>query len=127
MTGGVAVLLGPTGKNLAAGMSGGIAFVLDEHHDLYRRINKEMVTFGEITEKEDKERLLEILKDYAAATGSKKAAGILEKYDESLPYFKKIVPIGYSRMLKTIAKYEAKGISRDAAVLEAFEEISKEG
>ena len=127
MTGGVAVLLGPTGKNLAAGMSGGIAFVLDEHHDLYRRINKEMVTFGEITEKEDKERLLEILKDYAAATGSKKAAGILEKYDEMLPYFKKIVPIGYSRMLKTIAKYEAKGISRDAAVLEAFEEISKEG
>ena len=127
MTGGVAVLLGPTGKNLAAGMSGGIAYVLDEHHDLYRRINKEMVSFGEITEKEDKERLHAILKDYAEATGSKKAAQILEQFEEKLPYFKKIVPIGYSRMLKTIAKYEAKGVSHDTAVLEAFEEIAKEG
>ena len=124
MTGGRAVILGGTGKNFAAGMSGGIAYVLDMDHSLYRRMNKEMVSLEELTEKYDITELREILEDYAYETGSVLADTILEKYDEYIPYFKKIVPKDYQRMLTAISSFEEQGIPYDKAVLEAFREVS---
>ncbi len=127
MTGGRAVILGGTGKNFAAGMSGGIAYVLDMDHSLYRRMNKEMASLEELTEKYDITELKEILEDYVKETGSDLASGILARYDEYIPYFKKIVPKDYQRMLTAISRYEEQGIPHDKAVLEAFREVSAAG
>lgn len=125
MTGGRAVILGKTGKNFAAGMSGGIAYVLDRSHTLYRRLNKEMVTMYEVTEKHDIVELKAILKDYEASTGSKLAGKILDDFSSYIPFFKKIVPNDYQRMLTAISRYEEKGLSHEEAALEAFYEIQK--
>ena len=124
MTGGRAVILGPTGKNFAAGMSGGIAYVLDRDHTLYRRMNKDMDSLQEVTDKYDIAELREILLDYEKETGSKLAAQILEDFAHTVSDFKKIVPNDYQKMLVAISKYEEQGISHDNAVLEAFEEVT---
>ncbi|MCR5586134.1 MAG: glutamate synthase large subunit [Lachnospiraceae bacterium] len=124
MTGGRAVILGETGKNLAAGMSGGIAYVLDMNHDLYRKINKEMVSFDEVTEKEDIEELKSILEDYEKETHSKKAGEILKNFNEYLPFFKKIIPDGYAKMLKEISRFCEQGCSHEEAVLMAFKKLA---
>lgn len=125
MTGGCAVILGPTGKNFAAGMSGGIAYVLDLEHQLYKKLNKEMVTMSEVTEKHDIAELKNILKDYEKETSSLLARDILEHFDAYLPGFKKILPNDYQKMLHAISKYEEKGLSHEDAALEAFYEIQK--
>ncbi len=125
MTGGCAVILGPTGKNFAAGMSGGIAYVLDLDHSLYRRMNKDMDTLQEVTEKYDIAQLRGILEDYERETGSALAKDVLDHFDRYLPEFKKIVPNDYQKMLVAISKYEERGISHENAVLEAFEEIAR--
>ncbi|MBR4277085.1 MAG: glutamate synthase subunit alpha, partial [Lachnospiraceae bacterium] len=127
MTGGRAVILGPTGKNFAAGMSGGIAYVLDREHTLYLRTNKDMVSLSEITEKYDILELEDILKDYYKETGSKLAKEILENFEGYLPDFKKVIPNDYFRMQTLIGKNEEQGIPYEKAVLEAFEEMCKNG
>ena len=124
MTGGRAVILGPTGKNFAAGMSGGIAYVLDEDHTLYRRMNKDMVSMQELSEKYDIQELKYILQDYERETGSALAKKILANFAGYIPSFKKILPNDYQKMLIAISKYEEQGISHDNAVLEAFEEVT---
>ena len=125
MTGGRAVVLGETGKNFAAGMSGGIAYVLDLKHDLYRRMNKEMVSFQELTDKYDIQELHSILDDYVKETGSELGREVLDKFDEYIPHFKKIVPHDYMKVISAIGKYEEQGISHENAVLEAFNEMTK--
>ena len=125
MTGGRAVILGGTGKNFAAGMSGGIAYVLDPDHNLYRKVNKDMVSLQEVTEKYEIEELREILTDYVKETGSKRGRDIIEHFDQYIPYFKKIVPNDYQRMLTAISRNEEQGMPYDAAVLEAFKEVTR--
>ena len=125
MTGGRAVILGPTGKNFAAGMSGGIAYVLDENHDFYLRLNKELVTMTGVEEKHDIEELRSMIEKHVAATGSPKGKRILHDFANYLPYFKKILPNDYSRMLGEISRFEEKGLSRDEAELEAFYSVQK--
>ena len=125
MTGGRAVILGPTGKNFAAGMSGGIAYVLDENYDFYLRLNKELVTMTGVEEKHDIEELRSMIEKHVAATGSAKGKRILHDFTNYLPYFKKIVPNDYSRMLGEISHFEEKGLSRDEAELEAFYSVQK--
>ena len=120
MTGGRVVILGPTGRNFAAGMSGGIAYVLDEDHDLYLRLNKELVSMGPVTEEGDIEALRGLIQAHAEATGSPKAGRILANFGAWLPKFKKILPHDYDRMLRTIAWYEAQGMGRVQAETEAF-------
>ena len=120
MTGGRAVVLGPTGKNFAAGMSGGIAYVLDENHDFYLRLNKELVTMSGVTEKHDIEELRSMIERHVAETGSEKGKKILDDFTGYLPSFKKIMPNDYSRMLKAISRFEEKGLKRKEAELEAF-------
>lgn len=120
MTGGCVVVLGRTGKNFAAGMSGGIAYVLDEENDLYIRLNKEMVSSHEITSKYDVLELKEMIKEHVALTNSEKGKEILEHFGEYLPKFKKIIPHDYERVLKTIVQIEEKGLSAEQAQIEAF-------
>ncbi len=120
MTGGRVVVLGSTGKNFAAGMSGGIAYVLDEGNDLYRRLNKEMVSSGEITSKYDVLELKTMIQEHVALTNSEKGKRILEHFEEYLPRFKKIIPHDYERVLKTIVQMEEKGLSAEQAQIEAF-------
>ncbi|MCM1119852.1 MAG: glutamate synthase large subunit [bacterium] len=120
MTGGCVVVLGRTGKNFAAGMSGGVAYVLDEGNDLYKRLNKEMVSSYEITSKYDVQELKEMIKEHVAMTGSAKGREVLERFGEYLPKFKKIIPHDYERVLKTIVQMEEKGLSAEQAQIEAF-------
>ncbi len=120
MTGGRVVVLGDTGKNFAAGMSGGIAYVLDEKNDLYMRINKEMISMSEITNKYDVIELKEMIEDHVKYTDSAKGKKILENFGAYLSKFKKIIPYDYERMLKAIAQMEEKGLSAEQAQIEAF-------
>ncbi|MDE7222731.1 MAG: glutamate synthase large subunit, partial [Acetatifactor sp.] len=120
MTGGCVVVLGRTGKNFAAGMSGGVAYVLDEGNDLYKRLNKEMVSSYEITSKYDVQELKEMIREHVAMTGSAKGREVLDHFGEYLPRFKKIIPHDYERVLKTIVQMEEKGLSAEQAQIEAF-------
>ncbi|MFI3173532.1 MAG: glutamate synthase subunit alpha, partial [Eubacteriales bacterium] len=125
MTGGRAVILGPTGKNFAAGMSGGIAYVLDENHNLYRNLNKELVSMQAVTEKVDVDELKGLIKNHVSETGSVRGQEILDNFVTYLPKFKKIVPNDYDKMLKAIRKFEQKGLSHEVAVMEAFNSTQK--
>ena len=120
MTGGRAVVLGRTGRNFAAGMSGGIAYVLDRGHDLYLKLNKQMVTMSEVTERHDREELKGLIEKHFAATGSPLAKEILGDFENWLPSFKKILPIDYQKMMTAIGKLEEKGIPHEQAKLDAF-------
>ena len=120
MTGGRVVVLGPTGRNFAAGMSGGVAYVLDEGRDFYLRLNKALVSMELVTEQHDIAELRGLIQAHADATGSPKAKRILDDFDAWLPKFKKILPHDYDRMLRTIARYEERGMSREQAQVEAF-------
>ncbi len=125
MTGGCAVVLGPTGKNFAAGMSGGIAYVLDERHELYLRLNKDMVTMSGVTAKHDITQLREMIEAHVAATGSARGRTVLNHWEDMLPLFKKITPNDYSKMLAAIGQLEEKGVPRQQAELEAFYNVQK--
>ncbi len=125
MTGGKVVVLGKTGKNFAAGMSGGVAFVLDEDRDLYTRLNKEMVEFTELSEKYDIIELKAAIEEHVAATGSEKGKQILENFESYIPKFKKIIPYDYKKMMSAIASFEEKGLSPEQSQIEAFYEIVK--
>ena len=127
MTGGCVVVLGPTGKNFAAGMSGGTAYVLDERHELYLRLNKELVTMTAVTAKSDAAELKGMIERHGAETGSSRAKTILENWEEMLPLFKKILPNDYSRMKTAIGQLEEKGVPREQAELEAFNAMQREG
>ena len=125
MTGGRAVILGGTGKNFAAGMSGGIAYVLDENHDLYLRLNKQMVNMTQLTEKNDIDELHSLIEAHVKATDSAIGKKILNDFDSYVPNFKKIIPIDYQKMMVAIGKLEEKGIPLEKAKLEAFYEAKK--
>lgn len=120
MTGGRVVVLGPTGKNFAAGMSGGVAYVLDEDSNLYLKLNKELVSSEPITDKYDVIELKKMIEEHVMATGSKKGAMVLDHFSEYLPKFKKIISYDYSKMLQLIAQMEERGLSYEQAQIEAF-------
>ncbi|MFU0826816.1 MAG: GXGXG domain-containing protein [Lachnoclostridium sp.] len=120
MTGGRVVVLGRTGKNFAAGMSGGIAYVLDEDTDLYKKLNKELVSMEAVSEKYDVLELKSMIEDHVKHTNSAKGKEILEHFGDYLPKFKKIIPHDYRRMLLTIVQMEEKGLSSEQAQIEAF-------
>ncbi len=120
MTGGRVAILGKTGKNFAAGMSGGIAYVLDCDNDLYTRINKEMVFSEAVSNKYDVMELKEMIKEHVALTNSEKGKEILDHFSEYLPKFKKIIPYDYHNMMMAIVQMEEKGLSSEQAQIEAF-------
>ena len=126
MTGGRVAILGKTGKNFAAGMSGGVAYVLDMDSDLYTKVNKQMVNIEKVTSKFDVSELKGMIEEHVAATNSETGKEILDHFKEYLPKFKKIIPRDYERMLTRILQLEEKGLSSEQAKTEAFYAI-KEG
>ena len=104
MTGGRVVVLGRTGKNFAAGMSGGVAYVLDEDTTLYKRVNKQLVSLEPVTNKYDVLELKQMITDHVAFTNSKKGKEVLDNFGEYLPKFKKIMPHDYKKMLNMIVQ-----------------------
>ena len=123
MTGGTVVILGQTGKNLAAGMSGGIAYIYDPNHDLYTRLNKQLVNTYEVNGKADIEILSHLLKNHYKYTNSDIAEKILSNLDQELSNFKKIVPKDYEKITTLIQDLKSKGYHDDEASLMAFEQV----
>ncbi|MEO0707032.1 MAG: glutamate synthase-related protein, partial [Cyanobacteria bacterium J06649_5] len=126
MTGGKAVVLGRTGRNFAAGMSGGVAYVLDEAGDFASRCNTEMVGLERIDTDKEGQELREIVQKHADYTGSKKAKGLLENWEATVPKFVKVMPRDYKRVLQHIQKALDNGLSNDEAMSAAFEENAKD-
>ncbi len=122
MTGGRVVVLGRTGENFAAGMSGGIAYVLDEKNELYRHLNREMVSMEQVENRYDKQELRELIRLHAEYTGSEKGREILEHFTEYLPKFKKIIPDDYRKVMLLCARLEEQGLTGEQAQIEAFYE-----
>ena len=120
MTGGRVLILGKTGKNFAAGMSGGIAYVLDRDHDFYLKLNKKMITMSPVTEKYDISEIKTLLTNHLKETGSPLAKEILDNLEHYLPLFKKVIPNDYKKMMIAIGRLEEKGIPHEQAKLEAF-------
>ena len=120
MTGGTVVVLGKTGKNFAAGMSGGIAYVLDEDWDFYQRVNKDMVSLEPVEHKYDVALLKDLIREHVERTGSPRGRQILNDFGAYLPKFKKVLPHDYDRMLRLIAQMEEKGEDNEQAQIEAF-------
>lgn len=125
MTGGRVVVLGQTGKNFAAGMSGGIAYVLDEDASLYRKLNKSMVSLEPVTDKYDVMELKDMIIEHVERTGSKKGKEVCDNFSEYLPKFKKVVPHDYKKMMMTIVQMEEQGLSSEQAQIEAFNALMK--
>lgn len=120
MTGGRVAVIGKVGKNFAAGMSGGVAYVLDENNDLYRKVNKSLVSTEELSNKYDVLELKAMIEDHVKYTNSIRGKEILNDFEEYLPKFKKIIPYDYKKMLNAIAKMEEKGLNPEQAQIEAF-------
>jgi glutamate synthase domain-containing protein 3 len=118
MTGGRAVILGPTGRNFAAGMSGGLAFVWDPDRALYRRMNHEMVDIDPLDD-EDVEWLRSIVTQHMEATGSAVAERILTKWWRNVSKFTKIFPKDYKRVLEAVRDATERGVDVDEAVMAA--------
>ena len=127
MTGGKVVVLGTTGKNFAAGMSGGIAYVLDMGNDLYKRLNKEMISIEAVTDKYEVSELKQLIMDHVNYTNSEIGKRILEDFEGYLPKFKKIIPNDYKKMMNMIVAFEEKGLSREKAAIEAFYKVKNGG
>ena len=126
MTGGRVVILGPTGRNFGAGMSGGVAYVFDETGDFPGRCNQEMVSLLDIDDGEEIAALEALIRQHVLYTGSQKAGYILSRWDEMWPLFVKVLPDDYQRMLEAISTAERGGLRGDEALLVAFESNRRE-
>jgi glutamate synthase (ferredoxin) len=105
MTGGRVVILGPTGRNAAAGMSGGVAYILDEQGDFGRyRCNLEMVALEDVIEEEDATELKTMVEKHLNCTASSVARRVLDQWEKLLPKFVKIMPVDYKRALEQMKK-----------------------
>ena len=119
MTGGRVVILGKNGAgNFAAGMSGGVVYVLDEAGDFARRCNMEMVDVEPLQAPDDVEEVKDLIKKHIEYTDSARARGILDAWDENQPRFAKVMPRDYKRALTAIEEAKEKGIPWEEAVME---------
>ncbi|MBI3575110.1 MAG: hypothetical protein HY083_05610, partial [Gammaproteobacteria bacterium] len=113
------IVIGPVGRNFAAGMSGGLAFVLDVRGDFKRRCNPAMVDLEALAAAEDIELVKELLKRHAKYTGSTVAQKLLDQWKITQAKFVKVIPKDYKRVLAAIAKARQTGVPEDQAVMEA--------
>jgi len=127
MTGGRVVILGRTGRNFAAGMSGGIAYVLDEAGDFPSRCNMELVGLEKLSDANEIEDLWKLIQRYQSYAKCKRAAKILGEWQNYVPKFVKVMPQDYRRVLLSLKKMESQGLSGDDAIMAAFEENVKGG
>jgi glutamate synthase (ferredoxin) len=126
MTGGRVVVLGRIGRNFAAGMSGGVAYVIDERGDFSRRYNHDMVTLCRLEDPDEVEEVRRIIERHVEYTGSQRGAEILADWENRLPRFVKVMPNDYQRMLEAIERAHAAGLSGDEAIMAAFEENKRD-
>ena len=130
MTGGRVLVLGPTGRNFAAGMSGGIAYVLDEEPVdgiwLANRVNPEMVEVEELCDPEERAEVRAMIQRHHAHTNSEVAGRILADWDAYVDAFVKVLPKDYKRMLQCLAEVEATGLEGEEAMMAAFERNSQD-
>ncbi|BET65852.1 glutamate synthase large subunit [Opitutales bacterium ASA1] len=126
MTGGQVVILGPTGRNFAAGMSGGVAYILDEKGDAATRINTQMVGLEKVDTPEEAATLRALIEKHVALTESAKGRSVLDAWESMLPKFVKVMPKDYKRMLANIARAHEQGLTGDEAIMNAFEENSRD-
>ena len=131
MTDGVAVILGATGKNLCAGMSGGVAYILDEKHDMYKKLNHELVKVYDLNDEvttlrdgSDEELLHSLIKEHEAETESECAKEILANWEHYRTVFKKIIPNDYLKIMNEIKVQEMSGLQKEEAVLAAFKKAT---
>ncbi len=124
MTGGRVVVLGATGRNFGAGMSGGVAYVLDEDGSFASRVNMQMVEFERVTDAEEASALRALIERHAALTGSTHAQRLLDAWETTLPRFARIIPKDYKRVLACLKRAHDQGLSGDDAIMAAFEENS---
>ncbi len=122
MTGGKVVILGLTGRNFAAGMSGGIAYLLDIAGDAAKRCNLQMVALEKVETKEEAAELKKLIENHVKYTGSKRGAHVLNLWEEMLPKFVKVMPKDYKRVLECLEKVKSQGLTGDQAIMAAFEE-----
>jgi glutamate synthase (ferredoxin) len=122
MTGGRVVVLGSTGRNFAAGMSGGVAYVLDEAADFASCCNQEMVYLERLEDDAEIKEVEALIRQHAEYTDSELAWRILGDWDQRIPNFVKILPKDYKRMLEAFERVKAAGLSGDEAVMAAFEQ-----
>jgi glutamate synthase (NADPH/NADH) large chain len=122
MTGGRVVVLGPTGRNFAAGMSGGVAYVLDDERATFAtRCNKEMVGLGKLDDAEEAKQVRDLIARHVERTGSKHGREILDAWTQVLPSFVRVMPHDYKRVLEAQKKMLETGLSQDEAEMAAFE------
>jgi glutamate synthase (ferredoxin) len=126
MTGGRVVVLGPTGRNFAAGMSGGVAYVLDETGDFPRHCNGEMVQLFPLEAPNEIEEVRAMVHRHAEYTKSLRARKILDRWEQIVPKFVKVYPNDYRRMVETIHAIRASGVSQEEAEMTAFETNAKD-
>ncbi|MCQ2009351.1 MAG: glutamate synthase large subunit [Sporolactobacillus sp.] len=122
MTGGRVVVLGAIGRNFAAGMSGGVAYVLPdgERDQLIPLINKELVNIEPLTDKQEQDEVYQLIKNHLDHTGSPKAKKVLMNWKESIQRMIKIIPRDYEAILEQIARYESQGLTGEQAKEQAF-------
>jgi glutamate synthase (ferredoxin) len=121
MTGGRVVVLGQTGRNFAAGMSGGMAYVLDERGDFAKRCNKSMVQLTSVEDVEEMEAIKNMVFRHAEYTGSSRATEVLLQWDEWLPKFVRVIPHDYKRVLDAQQQMRESGMTHERAEMAAFE------
>jgi len=121
MTGGRVVIIGSTGRNFAAGMSGGVAYVLDEAGTFAKRCNKEMVSVGKLEDPEESKAVHGLILRHAQATGSKRAEEIAGNWTNWAGFFARVMPNDYQRVLESQKKMRETGLSQEEAEMAAFE------
>ena len=126
MTGGTVVVLGRTGRNFAAGMSGGIAYVLDEGGALETVLNREMVDSEPLADPAEVARVRGLVERHVELTGSTLGRRILDSWSGAAARFVRVVPNDYRRVLEAQARMRAKGLSPDEAEMAAFEENARD-
>jgi glutamate synthase domain-containing protein 2/glutamate synthase domain-containing protein 1/glutamate synthase domain-containing protein 3 len=126
MTGGSVVVLGSTGRNFGAGMSGGVAYVLDEKGEFPTNVNKQMVDIEVIDDRKEQQLLLAQIEKHLKYTGSPRAKYVLENWDRLLTRFVKVMPRDYKRMLACLARAHDQGLAGEDAVMVAFEENARD-
>jgi glutamate synthase (ferredoxin) len=126
MTGGRVVVLGKTGRNFAAGMTGGIAYVLDEDGDFNLRVNTQTVELERLEDEKEIEEVMNLIRRHAEYTHSKRAWKILALSDQYIPKFVKVIPKDYKRMLQAIENVTKSGITGEQALMVAFEQNARD-
>ncbi|MSU57701.1 MAG: glutamate synthase large subunit [Pedosphaera sp.] len=126
MTGGRVVILGPAGRNFAAGMSGGVAYVLDEAGDFPKRCNQQMVALEKLEDADEIEEVWKLIQRHQTYTKSDRAAKILADWKSFVPKFVKVMPKDYKRVLQSLKRVQSQGLTGEEAIMAAFEENARD-